>query len=72
MANAWGELSWGTGYWGQQIINVDAAVTGSRLNLSVGQTIAGTIKEVPVTGSQLNVSVGNETATADKIGRAHV
>ncbi len=47
------------------IINVNVPVTGSQVNLNIGQVEAFQETLVPVTGSQINVLIGNESTSAD-------
>jgi hypothetical protein len=47
------------------IIDVNVSITGSQVNLNIGQVEAFQETPVPVTGSQINVLIGNESTTAD-------
>jgi len=62
-ANGWGSNLWGQFTYG--IVGDVAAVTGSQINLTVGNEVAFTDVNVSVIGSQINLTVGDEITTAD-------
>lgn len=47
------------------IINVNVPITGSQVNVELGQVEAFQETVVPVTGSRVNVLIGNESTSAD-------
>jgi hypothetical protein len=61
MANAWGELSWSQGSWGEQN-NVSVSLTGLQVNC-VQNSVSITIgQQVEVTGQQLNSNINSVQA----------
>jgi len=62
-ANGWGSNLWGQFTYG--IVGDVAEVTGSQINVTVGNEVALTDVNVSITGSIINLTIGDETTTAD-------
>jgi hypothetical protein len=58
MANAWGELSWNQGSWGEQN-NVSVSLTGLQVNCAQNSVNIPIGQQVDVTGQQLNSNINS-------------
>lgn len=61
MANAWGELSWSQGSWGEQN-NVSVSLTGLQVNCAQNSVSIAIGQQVDVTGQQLNSNINSVQA----------
>jgi hypothetical protein len=61
MANAWGELSWNTGSWGEQN-NVSVSLTGLQVNCVQNSVSIAIGQQVDVTGQRLNSNINSVQA----------
>jgi hypothetical protein len=61
MANAWGELSWSQGSWGEQN-NVSVSLTGLQVNCVQNSVSIAIGQQVDVTGQQLNSNIDSVQA----------
>jgi hypothetical protein len=61
MANAWSELSWSQGSWGEQN-NVSVSLTGLQVNCAQNSVSIAIGQQVDVTGQQLNSNINSVQA----------
>jgi len=61
-SSGWGSNEWGQYTWG--IVGDIAVITGSQLNVSIGNETTVANANVDVTGQQLNTTINNVTTTA--------
>ena len=58
MANAWGELSWSQGSWGEQN-DISVSLTGLQVNCAQNNVSVAIGQQINVTGQQQNLSLNN-------------